>query len=268
MTTQLQQWFQALNTQTMVLDQRSFVLIGIWLLTMIAFPIAYWIWGSSVIPLGITLAAIVQSVAVVGCLAFALGTRKALRITLLIAILTWLAEAVGSKTGFPFGAYSYTDVLQPQLFGVPLLVPLAWFMMLPPSWAIAQLIVGKHDSSQSNRLQFAAVSALAMTAWDLFLDPQMVNWNFWVWEQPNGYFGIPFSNYLGWLLVSFLVTAIVNPPRLPVLPLIILYGCVWFLQSIGLAVFWGMPAPALFGSLGMATMIVWAYQRSKGQQWT
>jgi len=60
MTTQLQQLFQTLNTQKTVIDRRSFALIGIWLLTMITFPIAFWTLGSSIIPVGITLAAIVQ----------------------------------------------------------------------------------------------------------------------------------------------------------------------------------------------------------------
>ena len=46
-------------------------------------------------------------------------------------MIGWTAEAIGSKTGFPFGAYHYTDRLQPQLLGVPLLIPLAWLMMLP-----------------------------------------------------------------------------------------------------------------------------------------
>jgi putative membrane protein len=265
MTTQRLQQLQSL---AITVDRRALALIGVWLLAMIAFPISYWIWGSEVIPLGITLAAIVQSLAVFGCLALALGTGKALQLTAIIFVLTWLAEAIGSKTGIPFGAYSYTDVLQPQVFNVPLLVPLAWFMMLPPSWAIAQTIVGKKQNTLAYALQFSAVSALAMTAWDLFLDPQMVNWNFWVWQYPSGYFGIPFVNFFGWLLVSFIVSWVANPPQLPRLPLAIIYACVWFLQSIGLAAFWGMPAPALFGSLGMAAMMFWAYRRAKGARWT
>jgi lycopene beta-cyclase len=268
MTTQLLQQVQLFYTERVKLDHRVIALIGVWLLVMIAFPIAYWALGSDLIPVGITLAAIVQSAVVFGCLALALGTRKALHLTAIIFVLTWLAEAVGSKTGFPFGAYSYTPVLQPQVFDVPLLVPLAWFMMLPPSWAIAQSIVGKKQKTLRYLLQFSAVSALAMTAWDLFLDPQMVNWNFWVWQDPSGYFGIPFVNYFGWLLVSFVVTFVANPPDLPRLPLAIIYACVWFLQSIGLAAFWGMPAPALFGSLGMATMMLWAYRRAKRSGWT
>ena len=94
-----------------------------------------------------------------------------------IIILTWAIEAIGTATGFPFGSYSYTDHLQPQLLGVPLFIPLAWMMMLPPSWAVAQRL-----SSSKGKLVFLVLGALAFTAWDLFLDPQMVKWGLWVWD--------------------------------------------------------------------------------------
>src|SRR5436190_1199972 len=42
----------------------------------------------------------------------------------------WIVEHIGETTGLPFGRYTYTDVLQPQLFGVvPLAIPCAWLMV-------------------------------------------------------------------------------------------------------------------------------------------
>ncbi|GII82006.1 hypothetical protein Sru01_69880 [Sphaerisporangium rufum] len=41
-------------------------------------------------------------------------------------LLGYAAEWVGIRTGFPFGEYRYTDVLWPQLGGVPVIVALAW----------------------------------------------------------------------------------------------------------------------------------------------
>ncbi len=246
-------------------DSRAYTLIGVWLLTMILFPIAYWTIGESVIPVAITIAAIAQAIAVFYIVQTRWGITKTFRMLLIVGVLTWLAEAIGSKTGLPFGEYHYTDVLQPQIWGVPALIPLAWFMLLPSSWALAQVITGD-VSGWRGRVLVAGVSALALTAWDLFLDPQMVGWNFWVWANPEGgYFGIPFINYGGWLLVSFLVTWLINPASLPVIPLAVVYACVWFLQSVGLAVFWGQPAPALFGSLGMGAIMLWAVLRYRRQ---
>jgi uncharacterized membrane protein len=239
---------------------REFLAIAVWLAAMIAFPIAYWTIGPEVIPVCITIAAIAQGVAVYVALSSRFGWG-ALYYLAAIAAMTWLAEAVGSRTGVPFGEYQYTDVLQPQIGGVPALIPFAWFMMLPPAWAVAQIILSDPAGRPTLRYRttFAAVSALALTAWDLFLDPQMVGWNFWQWAHPEGYFGIPWSNYAGWLIVSFLVSFVLCPPALPKLPLVAIYACVWFLQSVGLALFWGMPGPALVGSVAMAAMMMWAY---------
>ena len=42
---------------------------------------------------------------------------------------------------------------------LPLLVPLAWLMMLPPAWAVSQRITGRVSG-----VAFVAVSALAFTS--------------------------------------------------------------------------------------------------------
>jgi len=126
-------------------------------------------------------------------------------------------------------------------------------MMLPPAWAVAYAVTGTVRG-----WRFVAASALAFTAWDLFLDPQMVAWGYWVWEIPGIYFGIPLSNYAGWLLSAALLTTVVRPPHLPVRPLLVIYGAVWLLQSVGLAFFWQMPGPALCGFMGMGVMLLWA----------
>lgn len=238
-------------------------LIATWILAMIMLPILKWIFGRDIIPFGVTFALLVQFTAVLSITWTQLGGRQTLIMLGLVATATWGIEYVGSSTGFPFGAYDYTDILQPQFGHVPLLIPLAWFMMLPSAWVVAASITGRH-----NTWLYVIVSALAITAWDLFLDPQMVDWGFWVWSNPGGYFGIPWSNYAGWLLTGVIVTLLVRPYRfnLPALPLLTVYGVVWFLQSIGLAVFWGIPGPALFGSLAMGLLLFWAVRNYRSQQ--
>ena len=98
-----------------------------------------------------------------------------------------------------------------------------------------------------------------MTAWDLFLDPQMVAWGLWAWSSPAGFFGIPWNNYLGWLLVSALITAIIRPNQLPIPGLLLIYTITWILQSIGLGIFWKLPGPAIVGGvfMGILTILGW-----------
>jgi putative membrane protein len=84
-----------------------------------------------------------------------------------------------------------------------------------------------------------------------------------VWENPGGYFGIPWHNYLGWLVVSALMTLLLRPPKLPVLPLLLIYTVTWALETIGLLVFWGLPGPALVGFVVMGLLVVLAWSTSQ-----
>lgn len=242
----------------------SVSLLALWVLSMIGLPIAQWVFGPEVRPLGITIAALFQASAVFVIVREDWGLATTLRAVLIIAATTWFAEFVGHNTGLPFGEYTYTDALQPQLFGVPLLIPLSWFMLLPSSWMIAQRIVGERRTWQ-DEARFIGLSAAALTAWDLFLDPQMVGWDLWQWATPGFYFGIPLSNYLGWLLVAGVVTLLVRPRPLQSPLLLVVYGTVWFLQSFGQFFFWNQPGPALFGFLGMGVFLLLAILRKRDE---
>jgi putative membrane protein len=104
------------------------------------------------------------------------------------------------------------------------------------------------------------VSALAFTAWDLFLDPQMVDWGLWVWARPGAYFGIPLANYAGWLLISALITTLARPPILSSWPFLIIYALTWLIESVGQVVFWQLHGPAVCGFIGMGAFVVLAWQ--------
>lgn len=228
------------------------LLIG-WVLIMVATPILIGGFGPTARPWVIMAGVTMQTAAVLSILLPAWGASRTLRATATVALLAWAAEYIGSQTGFPFGRYAYSALLQPQLGHVPLVIPFAWMMMLPAAWAVASCLVGTR-----RLLPFTAVSAVALTAWDLFLDPQMVAWGFWEWASPGGYFGIPWVNFLGWLLVGGLMTAVVRPDQLPRIPLLIVYGVTWALETIGLLAFWQLPGPALVGFVVMGALLLLA----------
>jgi putative membrane protein len=222
--------------------------LGLWMLTMILVPVITWIYEEPGLQAGIVLGVLVQVLAVLIILLRHLPLRVVVSTTIIVTSLAWLAESIGHSTGFPFGSYVYTTKLQPQLAGVPLLIPLAWMMMLPPAWAVGSLL-------SKSRLGLIGISALAMTAWDLFLDPQMVAWGFWEWQQPGYYFGIPLVNYLGWFVVSAAISALAIPPALPILPLFAVYIITWILQTIGQFFFWDLAGPAAIGFIGMGIFV-------------
>jgi putative membrane protein len=137
-------------------------------------------------------------------------TRGARQAALLVLVATGgglVAEAVGVRTGLPFGSYDYTGTLGAELLGVPLVVPLAWTMMAYPALLVARRLA-------AGRVAVALVGAWALTAWDVFLDPQMVDAGHWTWAHPRpslpGVDGIPLSNFAGWFLVSLVLLAVLD----------------------------------------------------------
>jgi uncharacterized membrane protein len=231
-------------------------LLVAWMVALLTLPVMPWAAGQPGLIAGVVLGVLLQAWLVILFVAQDAGVRRATLIGITVAVAAWASEVLGSETGIPFGAYHYTESLQPQLLGVPLLIPLAWLMMLPPSWAVAQRLTGRHSGPA-----FVAVSALAFTAWDLFLDPQMVRWGLWSWDAPGAYFGIPLVNFAGWLLVSALITALVRPPALPVGPLVAIYALTWLIETAGQVMFWQLCGPAACGFIGMGVFVVLAWRR-------
>jgi uncharacterized membrane protein len=122
------------------------------------------------------------------------------------AVVSYMLEEIGVRTGLVFGAYHYSDLLGAKLGHVPVLIPLAWFMMIYPSWMVARAILGGLDLEKLPGITaLAAVAAFVMTGWDVVMDPGMAAAGNWVWEHGGAYFGVPRHNYLGWLATTFIV---------------------------------------------------------------
>lgn len=236
----------------------SGVLFILWAASFILLPIIKRIWGAPGERAG-TSVGVIASVLFVGSLMVQTHRFWAIPVLIGVPLIGWLSEVVGWRTGFPFGRYRYTEVLQPQLLHVPVIIPMAWLMMMPSSWA-----VGVTVAPNSPILQWL-VAAAAFTAWDLFVDPQMVNSNYWQWEKDGAYNGIPLINFVGWFAVAFVITAVfglisfVVPVDMVagvfVGPLLVVYGTTWILQSIGHLLFWKLRVSALVGFLGMGVPV-------------
>jgi uncharacterized membrane protein len=168
-----------------------------------------------------------------------------------------IVEALGVATGFPFGPYAYGDALGLKLFGVPLVIPLAWTWMAWPAWLVAgRLVTGAAR---------VLVAGVGLASWDLFLDPQMVAERYWLWRAPRpalpGVPDIPISNYLGWLVVAValmgLLAAVPATRRPgPDAPMYALYLWTYASGVLAHAVFLGLPASAAWGGVGMGLVAV------------
>lgn len=164
-------------------------------------------------------------------LATRIGVRTTTVAFAVIFVLTLGAELSGTHFGFPFGQYAYSDRLGYKILDlVPFNIPTSWFYMLVGCLAIcARLLPAKND--ELSKWWWSLCGGLALTAWDVLLDPAMVKTYHWIWNVPDLsgesafirfigepiFFGMPITNWLGWLLTGILVSramlAIIPPTQ-------------------------------------------------------
>jgi uncharacterized membrane protein len=182
------------------------------------------------------------------------GPRAAVVLVAVTAGLGLAAEAIGVRTGFPFGRYEYRGTLGASLLSVPLVVVMAWTMMGYPALLVARRVARR-------RAAVAAFGALALVAWDLFLDPQMVDAGHWVWQRSDWprVVDIPLSNFIGWFGVALVMMVLLDAlvpvgrgvdDRIPYA----LFVWTYLSEVMGHAVFFGRPSVALVGGLAMGAV--------------
>jgi putative membrane protein len=190
------------------------------------------------------------------------GAKRLVGAALGVVSFTWLLELVGSNTGVPFGTYDYSALLQPQIVGVPLVVPFAWFAMAIPAREVVRAL-GVRSGWQ--RVMFGAA---ALTAWDVFLDPQMVAEGYWLWATDGGYRGIPLTNYGGWMIGGAVVMTILEfalPHRerpLHVTP-VVHYALVGVMETVAFALFFDDLVVAFAGAVAMLSISIAAVMRMR-----
>ncbi|MEV5712619.1 carotenoid biosynthesis protein [Amycolatopsis mediterranei] len=202
------------------------------------------------------------------------GGRAAVTLVLIAGGGGLLAEVTGLHTGVPFGRYEYTGLLGWPIAGVPGIVPLAWLMMAWPALLAGRALAVKPAG-------VVAVAAGALAAWDVFLDPQMVDEGYWIWSSPEPSLplvaGIPVTNFAGWLLVAVLIQAALHRwvPRPPdpipgpaAGPAPALYLWTWFSSVWAHFAFFGRPWVAVAGGVLMGAVAVpFAIRLGRGFRW-
>lgn len=179
----------------------AWALVAAYLTQVVAFA-----WDPT--PLAQVLAAIGIASAMVHAV-FYYGWKDALVLLIICLIVTFTMENIGVATGLPFGSYHFeVGAALPHIGRIPIVIGPLWFGMGYFSWVVAGTLLDgadRHLNGRFNIIVLPIVAAFVMTQWDLVMDPPSSTIaKAWIWHDGGAYFGVPFVNYLGWLLTSWL----------------------------------------------------------------
>ncbi len=155
------------------------------------------------------------------------GWKRTLTFTLGGYLIAFGSEWLSINTGFPYGWYYYIDTTSSRelwVAGVPFFDSLSYVFLAYCSYTTALFILSPLKAWRWNlatletrriRRSFAALllGAFLQTFLDIVIDPVALQGKRWFLGQIYGYreqgihFGVPLSNYGGWLLTSLFLMA-------------------------------------------------------------
>ena len=139
-----------------------------------------------------------------------LGWRRTLGFTAGVWPVALVAEFSSTRTGFPFGSYEYTGLTRGrELFiaDVPFVDSLSFVFLAYAAYCLARTALAGRAAP---RWLMAITAGVLMMALDVVIDPLAVRGDRWflgplfAYEKPGVYFGVPLSNFAGWVIVGAL----------------------------------------------------------------
>ncbi|MCK9422075.1 MAG: carotenoid biosynthesis protein [Bacteroidales bacterium] len=185
------------------------------------------------------------------------GYKSAIFLILFSVIYCWIAEETSVHTGFPYGHYYYSDEMGYKLDVVPILIGLNYFWVyIFPVFYLSNLIAQGTFLDSGSRLKTllftSFIASILIAGIDMAVDPlDSTKMSEWVWTKNAfvGYYGIPYSNYLGYLVVmtpAFFIYGLMERrfqarPMGPVTPCIAAIPLVFYFLEF---ILYSVPAPS------------------------
>ena len=116
---------------------------------------------------------------------------------LVLIAYAYAVEYVGVTTGVPYGEFVYGVALGPTLGGVPVGLPVFFIPLVVNAYLLCLLLLGRAADRPAVRVGVVVAAVVAM---DLALDPGAVSLGFWRYPGGGAFYGVPASNFAGWVL--------------------------------------------------------------------
>ena len=182
-----------------------------------------------------------------------LGFKRAALILLALGAFAVGIETFAVKTGWPYGSFDYSDKIGVKYFGVtPWTVPFAWSPLV-----LGAMALGARPKRSASAL--CVVATLFLLLFDGVLDPGTVSQGFWKYHAGGLYYGVPLSNFGGWILSGLIGAAIfyfLSGKRIDI-PLTLVSSVTMIIAFwTSVCGFSGLWIPAILG----AALLVWIWR--------
>lgn len=180
-----------------------------------------------------------------------LGSARAALVGVVLSLFAYVIEYVGLVSGFPYGSFAYSALMGPKVFGsLPLLLPVAYLPLVFGGTALSAFFVKK-------TFVRIVTATVFLVLFDLVLDPGAVAIGLWSFSAGGWYYGVPLTNFVGWLLSGFVSCALFfllcNKQFVPVQ---LSYSAFLLLSFwTGIALFFGLWIAFVLGSLVLALLV-------------
>ncbi|UPV73415.1 carotenoid biosynthesis protein [Halorussus limi] len=131
--------------------------------------------------------------------------RKAGLGLLAVTAYSYAVEYVGVHYGVPYGEFSYQLELGPMVGGVPVGLPVFFLPLVVNSYLLVLLLFPR-----AGRVRRTLAALAVVLVVDLVLDPAAVGLGFWTYDGGGVYYGVPLSNFRGWVLSGLVAVSIVE----------------------------------------------------------
>ncbi len=165
------------------------------------------------------------------------STRRTAAALAALCGYTYAVELAGVRTGYPYGAFEYGVDLGPMVGGIPAALPLFFLPLVVNAYLLSLLLFG--DAARRAVVRVPVVVA-AVVGMDLVLDPAAVAVGFWAYDAGGLYYGVPWTNYAGWVLSAVVSVAAVDAALDRTAVLRRLGACGFMLDDlVSFAILWG-----------------------------
>lgn len=119
----------------------------------------------------------------------------------------FLLEASSVASGFPFGTYVHHSP-GPRAWGVPVQGMFIYMCYGWYAWVLARVICLESPNHLvgSARVGTPLIAAFILAGFDYPIDPILSTvFGLWTFEHPGGQFGVPLSNFAGWIFAGAVI---------------------------------------------------------------